>query len=74
MLYLKSPRLTYFIIGHLYLVTLFTNFAHHTPPPTSASGNHQSVLCMYEFGVFVCIPRTNEVIWYLSYSNLFYLA
>ena len=43
------------------------------PLPTSASGNYQSVLCMYELGVLFGfllfkIPQVSEVIWYLSFS------
>ena len=45
MLYITSPWLIYFITGSLYLLAAFTHFAH-TPPTTS--GNHQSLLCIYE--------------------------
>ena len=41
------------------------------PSPSSASGNHQSVLCIYE--IFVClfvfqIPHQSEIIQYLTFS------
>ena len=44
--------LTYFINRCLYLLTLFT---HITLPLPLTSGNHQSVLCTYELGVFVFV-------------------
>ena len=46
-LYITFPGLTYFITRSLYLLTTFIHFPL-TPPPTS--GNHLSVLCIYEFG------------------------
>ena len=35
MLYIISPLLTYFITGSLYLLSLFTHFAH--PPPAATN-------------------------------------
>lgn len=48
MLYVISPLLIYFITGGLYLLNSFTHFA-----PCRNFGNHQSVLCIYEFSFFV---------------------
>ena len=51
MLYVISPELSYLLInndGHLYLLITFIHF----PPPPPASGNHQPVLCSYEFNHF----------------------
>ena len=53
--------MTYGITGSLYLLTPSTHFAH-PPPSASASGNHQSVLCVYELFwramLFVCFQNT----------------
>ena len=46
---ITSPGLIYLITGNLYLLTAFTYFILPLPP---ACGNHQSVLCIYECGVF----------------------
>ena len=44
-----------------------THFAH---PPSLASGNHQSVLCICELSFLFLIPYKNEFIWYLSFSDI----
>lgn len=49
-------NITDFIMAMLYFLTLFTHFP--LPPLLSASGNHQSVPCIYElicglFGFFL---------------------
>ena len=58
------------------LLTPFTHFPYHPPPPpSSVSSNHQSVLCIYElYFFFFKIPHISEIIWYLSFSDLFPLA
>ena len=61
------------LIGSLYLLTPLTNFAYPPNPP----GNLHFILCTCEFHI-VCfcfqIPRVSEIIWYFSFSDLFYLA
>ena len=47
MLYNTSQELTYLITGSLHLLSTPMHFAH----PTPTSDNHQSVLCVYEFGL-----------------------
>lgn len=47
----------------------FTYFIHHTVP---SSGNHQSVLCVYESVLFVhlfCLDSTCDIIWCLFSSS-----
>ena len=48
MLYITSPRLIY--NWELYLLTPLYPFCYPLPP---SSGNYQSVLCIYELGVFL---------------------
>ena len=51
------------------------SFDHlHSFPLTPAPGNHLSILSFYEFVCFFQIPHISEVIWYLSFSDLFHLA
>lgn len=50
MLYITSPWLVYFINEFVWL----HHFAHSLP---SASGDHQSVICIYEFD-FLCLDFT----------------
>lgn len=65
MLYIRSPELIYLIPGSLQLLTTFPHFPH---PLALASGNHQSILCFYEFFFFFQIPHINEIIQYSSFS------
>ena len=51
-----------------------------SPPIPLPSGCHQSVICIYDsvsilfvYSVFL-IPCISEIIWYLSFSDLFHLA
>ena len=69
MLCIISPRLTCLITESLCLLTTFTHFSHF---PTPTSGNHQSLLCIYESS-FLKIPLISEIIWHLSFSDLFHL-
>ena len=70
MLYITSPWLIYFITGSLYLLTPFTHFIHHPCPPTS--GNHESVLCIYEPDVLLLfldfMYKWDHMVFYLSFS------
>ena len=49
MLCITSPCLTYFITLNLYPLIPFAPFAYTLP---ATSGNHQSVLCIYELLCF----------------------
>ena len=69
-LYLTFPWL--FITESLNLLTPFTRFTH---PQHLTSGDHQSVLCIYELlVVFFKLSHIKEIIQYLSFSDLFHLA
>ena len=69
------PWLIYFITGSLYLLTPFNYLAH---PSCPASGNHQSVNCIYDLSFllltalfFVC-KRLRLFLFALFYFILFY--
>ena len=77
MLYIISPWPTYFITEVCYLFDPLSSI-YPTPPsisPTTTSGNHYSVLCLYELGVLgLCCccfnsPCISEIIQYLSSSD-----
>ena len=58
MLYIISPN---FILWSLYVLTSFTHFVQPIPIAHN-SGNHQSVLCIYElrfFGCYCCFRSYN---------------
>lgn len=57
MLDITSPGLTYFITESLCPLITFTHFANSLPP---ASGSHQSVLCICEFGLFLLLDSTHK--------------
>ena len=64
--HLKSNHLRHHIFGPLYPLL---------PAPTNPlpSGNHQNVICVYKFQIY--IPHMSEVTWFLAFSNwLFCLA
>lgn len=76
MLYTNYVLGTYFVTGSLHL---WPPSPIYPPPPSPhpcpASGNHQSVLCIYELGGFCLffllnIPHMCEIIKYLSFSAL----
>ena len=50
MLYITSSVLIYFITRSLSFLAFFSHFTHFL---LHASGSHQSVLCIYEFGVLL---------------------
>ena len=50
-LHIICPLLIYFISGSLCILTPLTYFAHYFPLP---SGNHNSVLCIYDFCLVFC--------------------
>ena len=56
MLYITCPGLFYCVTRSLYLLTPFTYFAHPQPP---ISGNHQSLLCIYDFVGFCLLLVEN---------------
>ena len=45
MLYIASPRLTYFIPGNLYLLPLFTHLALHSPTHLATTNLYLILLC-----------------------------
>lgn len=59
MLYIISLRLIYFVTGSMFLLIPFTYLAH--PPTPLLSGDHQFILCNYDFvlGILelVCLFR-----------------
>ena len=59
MLHVTSPGLIYLITASLFLFTAFIHFRPPAPPPTA--GDHQSVLCIYEFD-FLLLDSTFK--WY----------
>lgn len=48
-LYITSPRLIYFIIGSVYLLTPFTHFTHSSPHPPQATTNLLYKGCFWHF-------------------------
>ena len=70
-LYITSQDCFRFITGSLCLLTPFTCFTH---PLMSSTDNHQSLLCVYDFGFFSFgfqISHVSEIMhyWYLSWYN-----
>lgn len=72
-LYIIPQGLIYFKPGSLYLLTTFTHF---TQPPSLATICLFSVFMTLFFICFVLIksPPINEIIWYLLFSDLFYVT
>ena len=63
--------MTYFITGNLYLVI---NLIHFVLPWLPTSGNHQSVLCVYEWGFFEISHKSEIFTVFVLFSDFYHLA
>ena len=63
---ISSPKLIYLITGGLYTLTTLTHSSHPQQPSL--------YLWFLWVWIFFLIPHINEIIWYLSFSDLLQLA
>ena len=61
MLHITAPEIIYLITESLYLLAIFSHFFY-----LLSLGNHQSVLCIHEFGFQM--PHISGITQYLSFS------
>lgn len=78
-IYLQNLTISYSFIATIQIISCQDYCKSHltisliSPPPSLFSGDHHTIVCIYEFvcSILFYIPCANEIIWLLSFSLWF---